>query len=127
MYRVYLRTLDQQVSQICNTHSQQKALDEFADIVNDRSLDNQPLSVVLSYKKKQLAFHRFDRQPGHVNYWRGRLDEIELPQVGAPKKMEEGKRRNIFIDNASWEKALELGDGIASEGIRIALQRLSKK
>ena len=32
-----------------------------------------------------------------------------------------GKRRNIYIDAASWETALCLGDGNASVGIRKAL------
>lgn len=35
--------------------------------------------------------------------------------------MDGGKRRNIYIDAASWETALCLGDGNASVGIRKAL------
>jgi hypothetical protein len=33
-----------------------------------------------------------------------------------------GKRRNIYIDEESWQKAKELGDGKPSEGIRKALK-----
>lgn len=40
---------------------------------------------------------------------------------GRPPKMTNGKRRNIYIDEASWEKAKEIGKGKPSEGIRIAL------
>lgn len=45
---------------------------------------------------------------------------------GRPPKMEGGKRRNIYIDEASWQKATKLGNGIPSEGIRIALARASQ-
>ncbi|SEL53969.1 hypothetical protein SAMN05216387_11444 [Nitrosovibrio tenuis] len=40
---------------------------------------------------------------------------------GRPKLMQDGKRRNIYIDEASWQKAKELGNGKPSEGIRKAL------
>ena len=40
---------------------------------------------------------------------------------GRPFEMEDGKRRNIYIDAASWKTALRLGDGHASVGIRRAL------
>ena len=40
---------------------------------------------------------------------------------GRPVEMDGGKRRNIYIDAASWETALCLGDGNASVGIRKAL------
>ena len=41
--------------------------------------------------------------------------------------MDGGKRRNIYIDAASWETALCLGDGNASVGIRKALALASEK
>lgn len=37
--------------------------------------------------------------------------------------MKNGKRRNVYIDNQSWEAAKRLGGGNASEGIRIAIER----
>lgn len=40
---------------------------------------------------------------------------------GRPPKMADGKRRNIYIDEQSWQKAKELGDGKPSEGIRRAI------
>lgn len=42
--------------------------------------------------------------------------------LGRPKKMTEGRRRNIYIDDESWESAQKLGGGNASDGIRIALK-----
>jgi hypothetical protein len=45
--------------------------------------------------------------------------------VGRPKIMEDARRRNISIDDASWEIAQRLGDGNASEGIRKALAMAS--
>jgi len=41
--------------------------------------------------------------------------------VGRPPKLEGGKRRNIYIDEASWDKAKQIGNGNPSEGIRVAL------
>ncbi len=40
---------------------------------------------------------------------------------GRPSEMQDGKRRNIYIDADSWEAAIRLGNGNASEGIRKAL------
>jgi len=36
--------------------------------------------------------------------------------------MEGGKRRNVYIDDASWGLAQKLGGGNGSEGIRHALK-----
>lgn len=52
--------------------------------------------------------------------------EIKRP-AHRPQEMEGGKRRNIYIDNTSWEIAKKLGGGKASEGIRIALQMAVSK
>lgn len=48
---------------------------------------------------------------------------IEPAQIGRPPEMEGGRRRNVYLDDASWQRAQELGAGNASDGIRIALQR----
>lgn len=42
---------------------------------------------------------------------------------GRPQEMHGGKRRNVYIDDESWAKAIELGKGNASEGIRAALAK----
>jgi len=39
-----------------------------------------------------------------------------------PKIMQDGRRRNVYIDDASWELAGFIGGGNASEGIRQALK-----
>jgi len=41
--------------------------------------------------------------------------------VGAPAKMEGGRRMNVYLDKVSILKAKTLGDGNVSEGIRKAL------
>lgn len=51
---------------------------------------------------------------------------IPNPQ-GRPPFLEGGKRRNIYIDEASWEKAREIGKGNPSEGIRKALSRIPEE
>lgn len=40
---------------------------------------------------------------------------------GRPEEMQGGKRRNVYLDDASWAKACQIGNGNASEGIRTAL------
>ena len=42
--------------------------------------------------------------------------------AGRPAEMEDGRRRNVYVDDASWERALKLGNGNASAGIRAALE-----
>lgn len=50
------------------------------------------------------------------------MKEKRIPNPeGRPPKLVGGKRRNIYIDEASWQKAKKLGDGKPSEGIRKAL------
>lgn len=44
-----------------------------------------------------------------------------MARTGRPAEMKDGKRRNVYIDDRSWERAAEIGNGNASEGIRLAL------
>lgn len=131
MYRVYLRTFDQRVdlASKTNTRDSAVAVAAFAALVNRTDLDGQKIAAVLSHDGGQLAFHRFDRHPGQPDYWRGRLDDIDLPgnPVGAPRQLDGGKRVNVYLDAASLARAAELGDGNVSEGIRIALLRDTKE
>lgn len=123
-FRAYLRTFDGAVSQKTLTNDPAAALAAFEALVNRTDLDGQKISAALTGDSKQIAYHRFDRQPGDADYWRDRIDQIEMPgfgKVGRPKIMEDARRRNISIDDASWEIARRLGDGNASEGIRKAL------
>ena len=61
---------------------------------------------------------------GQIAYW-GPEGAIFKPywyvKQGRPEEMQGGKRRNVYLDDASWTKALELGTGNASDGIRKAL------
>lgn len=125
MFRAYLRTFDQQVSEKTNTKTREEALAAFAELVGRTELDGQKLAAVLTHNSQQLAFHRFDKAPGSADYWRGRLDEIEWPNspVGAPRQMDGGKRVNVYLDSDSLARAAELGGGNVSEGIRIALSK----
>lgn len=56
------------------------------------------------------------------------MNKKQIPNpVGRPVKMPGGKRRNIYIDEISWQIAKELGSGKPSEGIRIALSYIPLK
>lgn len=125
MYRVYIRTADQKVLQETktNTTSQEVAAEAFAALVDRTDLVGQKLAAVLSHNNRQLAFHRFDHPEGTSQNWRGRLHEIEWPEVGRPAEMTEGKRVNVYLDAQSLEAAKALGGGNVSEGIRIALAK----
>jgi post-segregation antitoxin (ccd killing protein) len=45
----------------------------------------------------------------------------EPPKRGAPVRLNDGKRLNVYLDAESIERARKLGDGNVSEGIRVAL------
>jgi len=79
IYRTYLRTASGQISEKTITPSRAAALIAFGELVGRVGLDGQKLAAALTCDNRQLAFHRFDRQPGHADYWRGRLDDIEWP------------------------------------------------
>jgi hypothetical protein len=119
--------MDQQVlvGSKTTTRNQQNAADTFANLVNRLELDGQAIAAALSFNNRQIALHRFDRESGHRDHWRNRLDEISWPSAGRPPKMESGKRVNVYLDAASLSQAKTLGGGNISEGIRIALQRAS--
>lgn len=131
IYRAYLRDFNGRVPAETKTiTSTAEAADEaFTALVNRTDLDGQQLVAVLSYNNRQLAFHRFDRDQGDADYWRDKLDEIEWPhrRVGAPQKMENGKRVNVYLDEFSIDIASKIGDGNVSDGIRIALKQAAER
>ncbi|WP_375592120.1 hypothetical protein [Chitiniphilus eburneus] len=120
-YRIYLRDFQQHVLADSKTHTTNPAAaaEAFADLVNRQELDGQTLAAVLSFKNKQLAFHRFDRHPGDADYWRDKLGAISWPSAGRPS--EGRKPRTLSLTDADIERAKEIGQGNASEGISRAL------
>ena len=63
---------------------------------------------------------------GQVAYWGpagATLNPHWYAKPGRPEEMQGGKRRNVYLDDASWSRAVELGNGNASDGIRMALAR----
>lgn len=123
-FRTYIRTFDGQVSEKTVTADQAAAAAAFAALVERTDLNGQKLAAALTYNNRQLAFHRFDRNPGDADYWRDKLDEIEWPTSrgrGAPAKLDDGRRVNVFLDKTSLDIAAQAGAGNVSEGIRAAL------
>lgn len=123
-YRAYLRTANGEFSEKTITSDVNVAAEAFSALVNRIDLDGQKLVAALTYKNRQLCFHRFDRASGDAEYWRDRLDEIPWPSglVGRPRTMEGGKRIQIYLDIESLKIAKDLGDGNISDGIRKALK-----
>lgn len=63
---------------------------------------------------------------GQMAYWGpsgASLKPHWYAKPGRPEEMQGGKRRNVYLDDVSWAKAVELGNGNASDGIRMALAR----
>lgn len=68
---------------------------------------------------------RWEREEdGQVAYWGAQgatLKPYWYTKPGRPEEMQGGKRRNVYLDDASWAEAVKRGNGNASEGIRKAL------
>lgn len=126
VFRAYLRTFDGNVPTETKTITPDAAaaLDAFAALVNRAELDGQKLAAVLSRDNKQVAFHRFDRQPGDADYWRDKLDQIEIgPRPAHRPATIDARRVNVTLDAETIERAKALGDGNLSAGIREAVRR----
>lgn len=133
-YHVYLRTKSGtlRTENRLRTNSANEAKHAFAALVNRTDLDGQKLAAVLSYDNRQSAFHRFDRFPGQVDYWRDRLDEIEWPDerpvlhggsregAGRPVNTTDGgpiERKSVTLDATTVQTLTTFGEGELSEGI----------
>lgn len=79
-YRVYLRTFDGQVAEKTITPSRAAALVAFTELVSRTELDGQRIAAAITCNNRQVAFHRFDREPGCADYWRDKLEEIQWPE-----------------------------------------------
>lgn len=61
---------------------------------------------------------------GAVRSLDGRKVAAALGTAGRPPKMHMGGRINVYLDQASIEKALDIGGGNVSAGIRAALSKV---
>lgn len=127
-YRAYLRTFDGQVSEKTLTKDPAAALAAFSALVNRADLDGQKLAAALTHNNRQVAFHRFDRAPGDSDYWRDKLDEVDIAAAGRgrPSELKGGKRVQVYLDAESLAIADEIGNGNVSEGIRKALLKAAE-
>ena len=128
-YRIYLETKDESKFERTETGSWSIAAAAFESFLKRDDLDRKPVSVHLVHLRTTLAVHQFDAPHGAENNWHGRMDQIAWPagngQVGRPVELEGGGRRNVYLDAASITRAVKLGKGNLSEGIRIALSRVN--
>ena len=127
-YRIYLETKDGNKFERTETGSRSIAAAAFETFLKRDELDRKPVSVHLVHLRTTLAVHQFDVPEGAENNWFGRIDQIAWPagngQVGRPAEMKGGGRHNVYLDAASITRAVKLGKGNLSEGIRIALSRV---
>jgi hypothetical protein len=126
-YRIYLQTQDGSKFERTETGSRSIAASAFEELVKREDLEKTPVSVYLVYQRTILAMHQFDAPQGAENNWQGAFDQIPWPEstgkVGRPAELDGGGRRNVYLDAASVARAVKLGKGNISEGIRIALSR----
>jgi len=142
IYRVYLRDFHGRVplDTKTNTPSAAAAAQAFAALVNRTDLDGQKWAAVLSRNNGQMAFHRFDRNPGASDYWRDKLDQIEWPDerplvhggaregAGRTAQTTDGgplERKTVSVDATTVRLLTAYGNGEFSEGIRRAARAVS--
>lgn len=77
-YRVYLRDDSQRVTTKTATDSKAAALAAFGELVNRTDLDGQKFLAVLNQDGKKIAHHNFMSRAGDYDYWRCKLDKINM-------------------------------------------------
>lgn len=132
MFKIYIRDKSQNVLESYKTDYRDLAARHFEDLISRSELDGQPLAVVLTFNSKQVACHRFDKQQGHQNYWRGRTHEIKWPESIPPRRVGRPTlygaiRKNITISDELWAQARQIGGGNASRGIQKAIKSYDNK
>jgi hypothetical protein len=78
-YRTYIKMPDGSFldGTLQATKDQANALSAFESLVNRTELDGELMYAALTANNSHVAMHRFDKEPGHINNLRGRLDEID--------------------------------------------------
>jgi hypothetical protein len=91
------------------------------------ALETQAAELAAAGQKCCIRWSR--ESDAQVAYWGpagATLKPHWYAKPGRPEEMQGGKRRNVYLDDASWAKAVEIGNGNASDGIRMALALESK-
>ena len=95
-------------------------------VVNDDFSEAEEFAASAAAAGQKCCIRWSRESDGQVAYW-GPAGAVIKPhwyaKPGRPEEMQGGKRRNVYLDDASWAKAVELGSGNASDGIRMALAR----
>lgn len=97
---------------------------EVSDDTEFAALEAQAAELAAAGTKCCIRWSR--ESDGQVAYWGpagAALKPHWYAKPGRPEEMQGGKRRNVYLDDASWAKAVELGSGNTSDGIRMALAR----
>jgi hypothetical protein len=97
---------------------------EVADDAEFEALEQQAAELAAAGTKCCIRWSR--DSDGQVAYWGPKGATIKphwYSKPGRPEEMQGGKRRNVYLDDASWDTAVKLGNGNASDGIRMALAR----
>ena len=97
---------------------------EVADDADFSAIETQAVELATGGAKCCIRWSR--DSDGQVAYWGPKGATLQphwYSRPGRPEEMQGGKRRNVYLDDASWAAAVALGKGNASDGIRMALAR----
>jgi hypothetical protein len=109
---------------ICNTEFD--PLTDSVEVATDAEfepLEAQAAELAAAGKKCCIRWIR--ESDGQVAYWGpagATLKPHWYAKAGRPEEMQGGKRRNVYLDDATWANAILIGNGNASDGIRIAVE-----
>jgi len=127
MYRVYLRSPSGVVSPQTKTSTENRedAVRAFEKLVNRTDLDGTACAAAITFNHNQIAYHRFERQPGQPDNWRNRMGELPLHVVYGHTSNCTGRSQfvTVRLDVNSILHATEIGGGDLSTGIKLALRQ----
>ena len=123
-YRITVYDYELNVQEKHLTQKATTALEIFAKAVNNTEYDGLRYTASLCKNGNLVAAHHFKAAPQDLqHYWRGRIDQVSLRQAsGRPPTITNVKRINVYLDEESLERAIAIGSGNISEGIRVALK-----
>ena len=123
MYTIYLRAPDQSITKKTRTSSRSVALSAFATLIEDTEFDGTMMRAILNHQDIAIAHHRFSVAPGNDDFWRGRVDQLEIAEPTVSIRETVGGKITMFLDADLLARAEKLGRGDAAEGVRRALRQ----
>jgi len=127
MYRIYLRSPNGIVTPDTKTTTddQEVAVAAFEELVNRADLDGTGFAAALTFNHIQIAYHRFERQHGQPDNWRGRIGDLPLHIVEGRKGKTAARSQFVTVrmEVPVLMRATEIGRGDLSAGLKLAVRK----